>query len=409
MQSDMLQHDPLPFYASVTQLSDNSILLHSWIKGYKPRIKSTSFWDNIRSYGNPSIWKNLQCYGNGSWIWQGLCSRSLVIVHDGLYMKEISPFVRSATIIIHCITTGSLYKCTIAENTLYAGSYHSKILGIILTQLILIAAVQGRMGPYPVVIEDCNNKGVIKHGNTPYWPITTTQTQSDVLHVMKQYVIAQSFKLKFSYVASHCDDSKSWANCTLKERINIKVDSLAKKALICAHATNDYFDGIFPEEDFCIFVNNTKVTGPIKSAIEEQWGREAEREFLDWKWIVPSSEFNCIWWKGMKMAMDSYPKMSRIFVVKKVSGWCGSNSKQSLWDTSINNICPHCGVTNETSKHMTHCQNHGRAARFKESVAEVVPHLEKAKAAISLIKIVETYLLAQESCSLASCIVIPDP
>ncbi len=55
--------------------------------------------------------------------------------------------------------------------------------------------------------------------------------------------------------------------CTLKERMNIKVDSLAKKALICAHATNDYFNCIFSEEDFCIFVKDTKVTGPIKSAI----------------------------------------------------------------------------------------------------------------------------------------------
>ncbi len=102
--------------------------------------------------------------------------------------------------------------------------------------------------------------------------------------------------------------------------MNIKVDSLSKKALICAHAMDDYFDGIFPEEDFCIFVNDTKVTGPTKSAIEEHWGREAAREFIDQKRILPSSEFNCIWWKGMKMAMDSYPKMFRIFVAEQVSG-----------------------------------------------------------------------------------------
>ncbi len=107
--------------------------------------------------------------------------------------------------------------------------------------------------------------------------------------------------------------------------------------------------------------------------------------------------------------MNSYPKMFWIFVAKQVSGWCGSNSKQSLWDTSINNICPNCRVTNEASKHMTHCQNHCRDALLKESVAEVVSHLEKANATISLIEIVETYLLAQGSRSLESCIAIPDP
>ncbi len=187
MQSNMLQHDPLPFYASVTRISDNSIRLRWWIKGYKPRKKSTSFWDNIRSYGNPSICKNLQCYGNGSWLRQGLCFGSLVIVHAGLYMKEISPFICSTAIIIDCVATGSSCKCTITENTLYAGSYHGKILGTILTQLILRAAVQGWMGLYPVIKENRNNEGVVKHGNTPYQPITTTQTQSDVLWVMKTH------------------------------------------------------------------------------------------------------------------------------------------------------------------------------------------------------------------------------
>jgi hypothetical protein len=64
---------------------------------------------------------------------------------------------------------------------------------------------------------------------------------------------------------------------------------------------------------------------------------------------------------------------------------------------------------NQTSKHMTYFQNHGRVALFKESVAEVISNLENENAAISLIKIVDTYLLAQESGSLESCIVIPDP
>ncbi len=77
--------------------------------------------------------------------------------------------------------------------------------------------------------------------------------------------------------------------------MNIKVDSLSKKTLICTHTMNDYFDGIFPEEDFCIFVNDTKVTGLIKSVIEEHWGREAAREFLDQKRTIPSSELNCVW------------------------------------------------------------------------------------------------------------------
>ncbi len=64
-------------------------------------------------------------------------------------------------------------------------------------------------------------------------------------------------------------------------------------------------------------------------------------------------DFDTIWWPGVKAVMSTYPKMFLIFVAKQVSGWCGSNIKRLLWDTSINNICPNCGMQNESSKHMT--------------------------------------------------------
>jgi hypothetical protein len=168
MQTKILENTPLPCYASVLRINNSSVQLRSRIKGYKTQHVSSSFWDNIRSYGNPSIWRNLHCHGDGSWIWQGLCSGSLVIVHDGSYMKEVSLVVCSAAILIYCKLTGSSCKCTIAEKSPSAGSYRGEILGTILTQLILRAAVQGHMGLYPVIIEDCDNDRVVKHGNAPF-------------------------------------------------------------------------------------------------------------------------------------------------------------------------------------------------------------------------------------------------
>ncbi len=106
-----------------------------------------------------------------------------MIVHNESYMKEVSLVVCSAAVLIYCKLTGSSCKCTIAiaEKSLSAGSYRGEILGTILTQLILRAAVQGCMGPYPVIIEDCGNDGVVKHGNAPFRTLSSTQTQSDVL------------------------------------------------------------------------------------------------------------------------------------------------------------------------------------------------------------------------------------
>jgi hypothetical protein len=95
--------------------------------------------------------------------------------------------------------------------------------------------------------------------------------------------------------------------------------------------------------------------------------------------------------------MASYPKMFRIFVSKQVSGWCGSNSKQSLWDSTISNMCPNCGIARETSKHLTRCTHVGRVQLFRSSVADVIYCLEVGNVDVELVTIIEAYLLLQGS------------
>jgi hypothetical protein len=92
---------------------------------------------------------------------------SLVIIHDGSYLKKIPADICLAAVMIFCTITGSLCKCTIAEQLPSAGSYRGEVLGAILAQLILHAAIQGQMGPYPVIMEDCDNLGIVWHGNKP--------------------------------------------------------------------------------------------------------------------------------------------------------------------------------------------------------------------------------------------------
>ncbi len=165
----------LPYHASVIQTSNNSVQLHSWTKIYAPPSNVPSFWGNISAYGNKSLWKNLQCNGDGPWIYNGVCTGSLVIIHDRSFMKEISPYISAAAVMIYCKRTKKGCKCTIAEQSQSTGRYRGEILGGLVTQLILRAAAQGRMGPYPLMIEDWDNNGVVKHGNTPFRPLLSTQ------------------------------------------------------------------------------------------------------------------------------------------------------------------------------------------------------------------------------------------
>ena len=55
----------------------------------------------------------------------------------------------------------------VLERSDNADNYQAKILGGLMVQLVLRAASQNRAAPYSPVRIDCNNDGVVKHGNAP--------------------------------------------------------------------------------------------------------------------------------------------------------------------------------------------------------------------------------------------------
>jgi hypothetical protein len=55
----------LSCYGSLGQSSTSSIL-HSWVQAFKLTLPSSSFWERIRLYNNPSLWRNLCCDRNGT-------------------------------------------------------------------------------------------------------------------------------------------------------------------------------------------------------------------------------------------------------------------------------------------------------------------------------------------------------
>jgi hypothetical protein len=175
---------------------------------------------------------------------------------------------------------------------------------------------------------------------------------------------------------------------------------------MCAHTKEIYFGGQCPLEDFQIYTYGVKVTGQVKPTLKEFWGRATAEIFLDHKNIVLLEEFDTVWWTGVRklIVMASYPKMFCIFITNQVSGWCGLNSKRSLWDTSILNICPNYGLIRETSKHLTRCKHEGWVTLFWESTQEVVTCLENINVDPIVIDIIKIYLHGQGTVTMESCV-----
>jgi hypothetical protein len=84
--------------AHPTLISMQALLLLNWDRFfYTPWYRASYLYvqpldlNVIKSFANQSLWLSLDYDGDGSWILDGmLAQQSLVIIHDGPYMKEVS-------------------------------------------------------------------------------------------------------------------------------------------------------------------------------------------------------------------------------------------------------------------------------------------------------------------------------
>ena len=65
------------------------------------------------------------------------------------------------------------------------------------------------------------------------------------------------------------------------QRINVRADELADKALIAAIAQNKFIDSVFPRESIVIQIAGGRVSGSPKDAISKLWGKQAAVELFD--------------------------------------------------------------------------------------------------------------------------------
>jgi hypothetical protein len=99
------------------------------------------------------------------------------------------------------------------------------------------------------------------------------------------------------------------------------VESLQKKALVAAHSPGKCIESAFPNEQIWISMGEEKVTGSLRSKLEEFWGWSTAKKFFHKKGIVSSAHFNSVRWLGYKQVISKYPKTFCTFITKQISGW----------------------------------------------------------------------------------------
>jgi hypothetical protein len=75
----------------VTLSQEGQVFLHSSLPCFEPVQPISGFENVIKGFVNQSLWVSLAYDGDGSWTFDSMLAQSLIIIHDGSYMKEIIP------------------------------------------------------------------------------------------------------------------------------------------------------------------------------------------------------------------------------------------------------------------------------------------------------------------------------
>ena len=150
--------------------------------------------------------------------------------------------------------------------------------------------------------------GVVIHGNVPQRKLKDKQAQVDVLRCFKDYINHHPLEIDYQWVPSHQDEEKSCTSLTLREKVNVTVDELAKLGLISGMTDGDMINSEYPFEQIRVSTGGHKVTGSLKKASNSHWSHSTARELYHSKRIINMCHFDLTWWNGMKMAMKLFPK-----------------------------------------------------------------------------------------------------
>ena len=155
-----------------------------------------------------------------------------------------------------------------------------------------------------------------------------------------------------------------------EQKLNVDMNTLAKWILRRAIRNGCHFiDSTFPWESLQFRIQGNKVLCSPTKAIQEAFSRQTARLFYDSKIIISSSDFELVYWDGLKRVMAWWPLTVRAGYSKILAKFIGVNYfLHQISHGKIDAKCPCCSHPDQTTKHIILCQNSARTALYHGAV-----------------------------------------
>jgi hypothetical protein len=180
---------------------------------------------------------------------------------------------------------------------------------------------------------------------------------------------------------------------------------LAKDSLLAGLHGVPLIDGDVPFAPVLVKVSGIRVCSSPWRALEVDWGYPMAKSLFDKKGIVRAENFHLVWWDGVWRAMNGFPKMYRVWLMKHVSEFCGNNVQMYYWSKSTQSPkCEFCLMADKYTMHICICWDSGCSLMFQVSVTELTSWLCSTLGEQCIAMTVQQYLVLRGETLMVNCV-----
>jgi hypothetical protein len=223
----------------------------------------------LKGWGHTWLWDDLKVTGGTFWIAKAIAKGMLLVVVDGLYIREQHPDLCAAAFILECTRHRGMLVGLFPEASKAANAFQGEWLGLMSIHLLLLAVntvSPGLAGRVKIYLDCLGALG--RTAELPPYCIPTRHKHSNVLKMILMNCGGLLFHWEYIPVNAHQNILKRWEDLLREAQLNAACDAGTKAMLRLQDITNLPQQEPFPLEPLCLFVEGTKMTSDTRAYIQ---------------------------------------------------------------------------------------------------------------------------------------------
>eukprot|EP00804_Cyclotella_cryptica_P024305 CCRYP_012568-RA/>CCRYP_012568-RA protein AED:0.40 eAED:0.39 QI:0/0/0/1/0/0/3/0/484 len=381
--------------ASVQRIDKTTVVLICQQKNAfrEPSEEDGSTWGEIlHRYGGTWMWRDLETVRSEEKIFSAIRAGTALWVTDGSYDHQQSPNISGVGWFIYAAGGENYVQGSFHEENNTASLYSAELLGLTALHLVALTmekfqAHSGKLGTLC-----CDNEKSL-------YRATYLRQRIPPGNIKQQLTGTFSYE----HIYGHADRDKTWAQLSLRERLNCACNLHAKQAqVIGAVAPRSRTHETLPMEISALHLDRQKITGDIASPLRYWFGYRDVQNFYTKELGWMQQQFNAVDWDSLARVIARKAKMYQLWLTKQVSKFSGTQLQLARIPGDADSSCPNCGMPEEQTSHLNKCRSPGRTQQFQESLAQNQDligwmHFLEEKISKSFVQMQRSYLLGVDT------------